>query len=68
MKTKKLLLIAGTGALAYYMFKNKFGSGSSKQPGLLSRFIGDMKQNIKKPLDRVDDQIAEPDSTITKGI
>lgn len=67
MKAKKLLLIAGTGALAYYMFKNKFGSAAPKQPGLLSRFIGDMKENLKKPLDKVDDQIPESDSTISKG-
>lgn len=65
MTTKRLLLLAGTGALAYYMYKKNATAPKPKKKGMLSRFFGEMTENIKRPLDKVDDRIPETAATNT---
>ena len=52
MKISKLILLAGLGALAYYLLKNK-KAAERDEPGILKRFVNRVTDSVGKPVDEV---------------
>jgi len=57
MKISKLILLAGIGALAYHLLKNKQNSSKPEEPGMLNKFVNKLGESISKPVDEVPDDI-----------
>ena len=54
MNNKKILMFAGIGALAYYLFKKKNTMHTdSNKPGLFQRFSNKVAESVGKDLDEV---------------
>ncbi|MEO6488397.1 MAG: hypothetical protein ABIO04_00535 [Ferruginibacter sp.] len=58
MNTKKWLLYAGVGALAYYLYKKKNNAMiSNDDPGVVKKFTNQVKESFSKELEEVGSDI-----------
>jgi len=58
---KKLLMMAGIGALIYYLYNKKSKDGKKDKPGMVSDLVNTIKERVAKPLDETGREI--PQST-----